>query len=202
MRQYLVGSSGVGPQFGQEPDPEHRGVGGAREIWPDGTGPVFVSQAFRGGNFPDDSEWATESSALRDSEIKRLRREVDESNRKTRRLDEALQERDCAKLGPVLKRLPARVLCLNHPTGQARSLLGLRALESKQHHLRPCRILGERGQRGVEGQLLLAFLPLGLGARPLSLEEVYGYVEWSATVPLFAQKGVPRGRQVHPGGAS
>ncbi|ONK67389.1 uncharacterized protein A4U43_C06F19660 [Asparagus officinalis] len=47
-----------------------------------------------------DSERAAKTLTLRASEVNRLRRELDESNRKARRLDEALQERDHAK-GPV-----------------------------------------------------------------------------------------------------
>ncbi|ONK75060.1 uncharacterized protein A4U43_C03F12900 [Asparagus officinalis] len=78
-----------------------RGVGGARDIRPDGADSDFISQALGGGCFLEsgkgvDTERAAEMQAPRASEVERLRRELEESNRKARRLDEALRERDRA----------------------------------------------------------------------------------------------------------
>ncbi|ONK62781.1 uncharacterized protein A4U43_C07F8070 [Asparagus officinalis] len=80
MRQYLIGTLGADPYYGQEPGPEHRyqlahhldvmravlvsrltqsrllgsrRFGGARDIRPDGADPDFISQAFRGDCFPE-----------------------------------------------------------------------------------------------------------------------------------------------------
>ncbi|ONK60563.1 uncharacterized protein A4U43_C08F19900 [Asparagus officinalis] len=55
---------------------------------------VFSNAALRAGRGVD-SECVTELFAQRASKDKRLRRELDESNKKARRLDEALWERDC-----------------------------------------------------------------------------------------------------------
>ncbi|ONK60853.1 uncharacterized protein A4U43_C08F23400 [Asparagus officinalis] len=55
-------------------------------------GEVSSLRADRG----DDSERATKTPARRASEVDELRRELEESNRKARRLNEALQERDRA----------------------------------------------------------------------------------------------------------
>ncbi|ONK62133.1 uncharacterized protein A4U43_C07F690 [Asparagus officinalis] len=70
-----------------------------------------------------DSEWAARPPAPSASEIERLKQELDESSRKARRLDEALEERDRAKangggpsveaaamLGLLLRRQPARAI--------------------------------------------------------------------------------------------
>ncbi|ONK66810.1 uncharacterized protein A4U43_C06F12210 [Asparagus officinalis] len=45
-----------------------------------------------------DSERAAETPALRASDVDNIKRELDESNKKARRLDEALQERDRVKM--------------------------------------------------------------------------------------------------------
>ncbi|ONK76804.1 uncharacterized protein A4U43_C02F10 [Asparagus officinalis] len=110
---------GVSPRFVQELDPEHcyqpahhldvKGclVQGAlveqetfgqmeqiRTSYLNILGKVASLRAERGV----DLERATETPTLRASKVDRLRRELDESNKKARRLDEALQDRDHAKV--------------------------------------------------------------------------------------------------------
>ncbi|ONK69790.1 uncharacterized protein A4U43_C05F26760 [Asparagus officinalis] len=69
-------------------------------------GGVASLRAGRGG----DSERATEPLPSRASEVNELRRGLDESSKKARRLDEALQERDHAKVQVEAEKVE---LCMN-----------------------------------------------------------------------------------------